>query len=89
MATNQRMTKLNSLINSMLQCKSREVKAKDLASLMIISLAVFVGNVTCIITRSLYEVLNGKVSWYSKVKLTDLAMQEILFWKHNVHFLNG
>ena len=44
-------------------CKSREVKAKDLASLigLIISLAVCVGNVTRIM--SLYEVLNGKVSW--------------------------
>ena len=90
-ASNQRMTKLKSLINSVLRCKSREVKAKDLVSLigLIISLAVCVGNVTRIMTRSLYEVLNGKVSWYSNVKLTDPAMQEILFWKHNAQFLNG
>jgi len=90
-ATNQRMTKLKSLINSMLQCKSREVKAKDLALLiaLIISLAVCFGNVTRIMTRSSYEVLNGKVSWYSNVKLTDLAMQEILVWKHNAQFVNG
>ena len=40
-------------------------------------------------TRSLYEVLNGEVSWYSKVEPTDHAIQEILFWTHNVQFLNG
>ena len=78
----------------MVQCKSREVNAKDLASLigLIISLAACVGNVTRIMTRSLYEVLDSKVikvSWYSRVKLTDLAMQEILFWKHNAQSLNG
>ena len=85
------MTKLNILINSMLQRKSCEVTAKDLASFidLIISLAVCFGDVTRIMTRSLYEVLNGEVSWYSKVKLTDHAIQEILFWTHNVQFLNG
>ena len=90
-ATDQRMLKLANFTDSFSQCESRVVKARDLASFigMINSLFPFVGNVTRIMTRSLYQVLNSRSSWFSSVTLTDEAMREIMFWKLNARSLNG
>ena len=90
-ATDQRMLKLANFTDSFSQCESRVVKARDLASFigMIISLFPFVGNVTRIMTRSLYQALNSRSSWFSSVTLTDEAMREIMFWKLNARSLNG
>ena len=41
-----------------------------------------------IMTRSLYAVVNTKVSWNSAVVLTKEACSELVFWSHNVNFLN-
>ena len=55
-ATDQRLRKFVNFIDFLSDCESRVVKARDLASLidMIISFSPFVGNVTRIMTRSLY-----------------------------------
>ena len=72
-ATDQRLCKFVNFIDFLSDCKTRVVKARDLASLigMIMSFSPFVGNVACIMTRSLYHVLNGRSSWNSNVQLTD------------------
>ena len=90
-ATNQRLRKFVNFIDFLSDCESRVVKARDLASLigMIISFSPFVGNVTRIMTRSLYHVLYGRSSWNSNVQLTDEAIREIMFWKLNARSLNG
>ena len=43
---------------------------------------------TRIMTRSLYAVVNTKVSWNSTVVLTKEACSELVFWSQNVDSLN-
>ena len=85
------MRKLLNCIYLLSDCKSHVVKAKDLASFigMIISLFPFVGNVAYIMTRTLYQALNCRSSWFSYVQLSDEAVCEIMFWKQNARSLNG
>ena len=40
-------------------------------------------------TRSLYQVLNCRSSWFSYVQLSDEAVSKIMFWKQNARSLNG
>ena len=54
----------------------------------IISLTSCVGDVTRIMTRSLYAVENTKVSWNSTVKLSKEAYAALVFWNQNVDSLN-
>ena len=54
----------------------------------IISLTPCVGDVTRIMTRSLYAVVNTKVTWNSTVVLTKEACSELVFWSQNVDCLN-
>ena len=54
--TNERLKKLKMCIKSILKCESRIVKVRELAALIgqIISLSPGVGNLTTIMTRSMY-----------------------------------
>ena len=54
----------------------------------IISLTPCVGDVTRIMTRSLYAVVNTKMSWNSTVELSKEAYAELMFWNQNVDCLN-
>ena len=67
------------------------VHAKCVASIagQIISLSSCVGPVAGIMTRFLFLVINSAVSWDCEVLLTQDAISEIDFWRHNVHALNG
>ena len=40
-------------------------------------------------TRSLYQALNCRSSWFSYVQLSDEAVSEIMVWKQNACSLNG
>ena len=66
------------------------VYVKCVASIagQIISLSSCVGPVARIITRFLFSVISGAVSWDCEVLLTQDAISEIDFWRHNVHALN-
>ena len=66
------------------------VNVRNLATVVgqIISLTPCVGGVTRIMTRSLYAVVNTKVSWNSTVVLTKEACSELVFWSQNVDSLN-
>ena len=46
------------------------------------------GPVARIITRFLFSVISGAVSWDCEVLLTQNAISEIDFSRHNVHALN-
>lgn len=62
--------------------KSSIVNARTLAAVVgrILSLTPCVGDLTRIITRSLYAVVNTKVSWNSTVELSKEAYTELVFW---------
>ena len=62
------------------------VYVKCVASIagQIISLFSCVGPVARIIMRFLFSVISGAVSWDCEVLLTQDAISEIDFWRHNV-----
>ena len=66
------------------------VNVRSLATVVgqIISLTPCVGDVPRIMTKSLYVVVNTKVSWNSTVVLTKQACSELVFWSQNVDSLN-
>ena len=66
------------------------VNARSLAAVVgqIVSLTPCVGDVTRIMTRSLYGVVNTKVSRNSTVELSKEAYAELMFWNQNVDSLN-
>ena len=88
--TEQRISKLKANIDSVLKGDSMIVNVRSLATLVgqIISLTPCVGDVTRIMTRSLYAVVNTKVLWNSTVVLTKEACSELVFWSQNVDSLN-
>ena len=88
--TEQRISKLKGNIDSVLKGDSMLVNVRSLATVVgqIISLTPCVGGVTRIMTRSLYAVVNTKVSWNSTVVLTKEACSELVFWSQNVDSLN-
>lgn len=88
--TEQRISKLKANIDSVLKGDSMIVNVRNLATVVgqIISLTPCVGGVTRIMTRSLYAVVNTKVSWDSTVVLTKEACRELVFWSQNVDSLN-
>ena len=91
--TKQRITKLKSSIDSVVKGGCTAVNVRTLAAVVgqIISLTPCVGcvgHVTRIMTRSLYAVVNTKVSWNSTVVLSKEACAELAFWNQNVDSLN-
>ena len=54
----------------------------------IISLGSCVGNVSRLMSRSLFAVINTAPTWNSYVRLSSEALDEY-FWKSNVAILNG
>ena len=51
------------------------------------------GQVVRLMTRSLYSCLNpayfSPECWSSQLSLSALAMEKLVFWKNNIHKLNG
>ena len=88
--TEQRISKLKVNIHFVLKGDSMIVNVRSLATVVgqIISLTPCVGGVTRIMTRSLYAVVNTKVSWNSTVVLTKEACSELVSWSQNVDSLN-
>ena len=89
--TEKRISKLKKGIEFLKQCEDSSVKAKELEAVIgqIISLSPCVGNLTRIMTRSIYAVLNQKKSWYANVPLSEEAREEIEFWESNDDCVNG
>ena len=88
--TEHRIAKLKSSIDSILKGGCTTVNVRTLAAVVgqIISLTPCVGDVTRIMTRSLYAIVNTKMSWNSTVELSEEAYAELVFWNQNVDCLN-
>ena len=71
--------------------KAQSVPARCLASLIgkIMSMALALGPVTRLMTRSLYAVLNRKAAWCQKLVLTPEALVEEKFWVCEMTNFNG
>ena len=90
-ATDKRIDGLLSDLEEVLSSVDNLFHVKKIAAVggKIISLGNCVGNVTRLMTRNLYSVINSSSSWYDYVKLTDDAILELKFWRENVCKLNG
>ena len=80
--TEYRITKLKSCIDTVLKGGCTTVNVRTLAAVVgqIISLTPCVGDVTRIMTRLLYAVVNTKVSWNSTVELSKETYADLVFW---------
>ena len=88
--TESRISKLKTSIKPKRKVDCKIVKVRDVASVVgqVISLTHCVGSVARIMTRSMYAVVNQKLSWHLEVKLTNEACDELAFWDENVDSLN-
>ena len=82
----EKIIALRSLLQSTLHCE--QIEARLLASIIgkIISMALGLGPVSRLMTRSLYSLLNTRHYWCEPVTIPQDAKQELLFWVDN---LNG
>ena len=55
----------------------------------IISFGNCIGNVTRLMSRNLYVLINSSRSWKDNVYLNERAINNLKFWKNNVSKLNG
>ena len=84
--------KLDTLKSKLLELKSaEEAGARQIASITgsIISMSLALGSVSRLMTRSLYAVLNSRISWCQKLRLTKEAHEEINFWVNEISHFNG
>ena len=84
-ATDERIAQLSYDLQ-ILSTHQHPTRVKCVASIagQIISLFSCVGPVARIIMRFLFSVISGAVSWDCEVLLTQDAISEIDFWRHNV-----
>ena len=77
-------------MDSILKGGCTTVNVRTIAAVVgqIISLIPCVGDVTRIMTRSLYAAVNTKMSWNSTVVLSKAAYAALVFWNQNVDCLN-
>ena len=84
--------KVESLARLMQQANnSRSIQATALARITgkIISMALALGPVIRLMTRSLYTVLNARRSWCQYLLLTAGAIEELSFWLEHIDKFNG
>ena len=67
------------------------LNVRTLASLVgrIISLQFVLGNIVRLRTREMYNCILARASWNAPVIITERAMDELIFWKHNVRLMNN
>ena len=77
----ERLTAIQSKLE--LFCKLKKLGARQLASVVgsIISMSLAIGPVSRFMTRSMYWLLETRLSWWDMLEITPDARQELEFWK--------
>ena len=90
-ATDKRINSLQEDLAALLAFSSSCHPVRKLASVCgkIISLGSCVGNVSRLMSRNLFAVINTAPTWISYVRLSSETLDELNFWKSNVAILNG
>ena len=90
-ATVKRITSLHHDLAFILAASPPCHPVRKLASVCgkIISLGNCVGNVSKLMARNLFAVINSAPTWNACVHLSSEALSELNFWKSNVASLNG
>ena len=52
-------------------------------------MALGLGHVSRLMTRSLYALLNTRHYWYEPITISPEARHELIFWFDNLNYLNG
>ena len=88
----ERFNKLESLTSDIYDCLFG-VTARKLARLagIIISLSPSIGNISRLMTRQLYRVINQRTNWDTHFSIAEdyLLLNELDFWQQNVRKLDG
>lgn len=65
------------------------MSARQVASVAgsIICLGLPLGNITRLMTRNMYYVVNHRITWGKKLKLPNSTAHEIEFWSENLKLL--
>lgn len=63
---------------------------RQIASIVgqIVSMSLGLGPIARLMTRSLYTIINHRITWHDKVLWTKEAGEEIKFWEDNIESLN-
>ena len=90
-ATDRRIQSLTEDLSLLLGSGRPLCQVRKLASVCgkIISLGNCVGNVTRLMTRNTFAVVNSATNWNSLVSLTPECVEELNFWKDNIVHING
>ena len=94
-ASDERIIMLEKAIESVMyqvrRYKYMLLNVRTLASLVgrIISLQFVLGNIVRLRTREMYNCILARASWNAPVIITERAMDELIFWKHNVRLMNN
>jgi hypothetical protein len=90
-ATDKRVISLQEDLAALLAISSSCHPVRKLASVCgkIISFGNCVGDVSRLMSRNLFAVINTAPTWNSYVRLSSEALAELNFWKSNVASLNG
>ena len=93
--TLDRIKRLELSVESMLysfgRCEVPLVKVRFLACIVgqIISMQAVLGKKVQLKTRDLYRCIMSRASWNAPVRLTEVAIAELDFWKNNVRSMNS
>ena len=90
-ATDKRIESLLCDLNDILRDSRLSVHVKKIATVAgkIISLSNCVGNVTRLMSRNLYSLINSASAWSDYVQLNGEAVIELKFWQKNLCKCNG
>lgn len=88
---NRRIQSLKEALSFLLGSEGSLYQVRKLASACskIISLGNCVGNVTRLMTRNTFGVVNFATNWNSLISLTPECVDELNFWKDNLVHING
>ena len=90
-ATDKRIRGLESDLDDLLRDLHVAVHVKRVATVAgkIMSLSNCIGNVTRLMSRNLYSLINSASTWFDFVKLSKEVVIELLFWRENLCKCNG
>ena len=82
-----RIEKLRESLRKVSPCTT----VRQIASIVgqIVSMSLGLGPIARLMTRSLYTIINHRITWNDKVLWTKEAGGEIKFWEDNIESLNG
>lgn len=91
--TNERILRFETLLSDIVEQVLKGhvyIFVRKLACLVgqLTSMQCVLGSVTRLYSRAMYECVNQRASWQARVKISDLALSEMLFWKEHVRNFN-